>query len=76
MRYCQIFKFTIFGIKGNQHAAYRPSSHMGRTLQTGLMVEIYSKSLVRAIGKIMTPEITPTITPIKPIKVLKNYLCL
>ena len=29
------------------------SGHMGKRNQTELMVEIYSKSLVRAIGKVL-----------------------
>ena len=39
------------------------------------MVEIYSKSLVRAIGKSITHEIELE-DQLKPIKVMKNGLCL
>ena len=40
-----------------------------------LMVEIYSKSLVRPIGKVLTNEINLE-HQLKPIKVMENGLCL
>ena len=51
------------------------SGHKGQIFQTESMVEICSESLVRAIGKVLLIKIQLK-HQLKPIKLIKNGLCL
>ena len=53
-------------LKVTQHTAY--SGHMGQIFSTELMVEICSRSLVRAIGKVLLIKLGHQLKPIKVMK--------
>ena len=51
------------GLEGDEHARLNgtnmhPNGHMGKKIQTELMVKIYSKSLVGANGKVFLMKLS------------------